>query len=602
MCTTRFRSASGLAVGVLAAGLLAGAAEAQPVQSSPATPLDEAALRAAAARCEGGAVRRIDVRNNSLFAPEDIDEHRFEWALGFANWLHIRTRAGFVRQQLLFDEGDCWDPDLLEQSMRLLRELRFIARVEGRGEALPDSTVVVHLETWDEWSTQLGIDFDVENQFQFKGFFVRETNLLGRGLNLAFRYRSFRERDDRSLATATERFLGSRFRASVEAGSSRRGRIFRQTFHHPFLSESGRFYLDSDFLAEEQDYAFLTGDDDGVTHLLMPLRDRTYTFEWARRFGEPGALTLLGVEADVLHRDRAAGIRQVVDGRFDESTPVVDSLLVGRMLAGQPQPPSHVRLGARVGVRRLRFTTDRGLDLVSGQQDVAHGGEAYVTLGRDVWRDAFYPLGTYARFAAFVGGGGDVLAANADVFADARYLDGPPGPFAVGAGADPHEPVQASRWRDLSLVGRGLVYLRPPAVPAYLLHGGVRFDVRGNLDQPYQNSLGGETGVRAYTDQEVPVQSRVVAFVEHRLNTDWLAPAADLGLTFFTDIGRGWAGDVPFGVDTGWRKSVGGGLRIGFPAGTRAISHVEFAWPWGGPDAGRGPVFRSFFTVRQTGR
>ena len=47
----------------------------------------------------------------------------------------------------------------------------------------------------------------------------------------------------------------------------------------------------------------------------------------------------------------------------------------------------------------------------------------------------------------------------------------------------------------------------------------------------------------------------------------------------FGEVGRMWAGDVPFGADSGWQGTVGGGLRIGFPAGSRGVARIDLAVP-----------------------
>jgi hypothetical protein len=238
-------------------------------------------------------------------------------------------------------------------------------------------------------------------------------------------------------------------------------------------------------------------------------------------------------------------------------------------------------------MRRLRFTTARGLDRVSGVQDVALGSELLLTLGRNLyaWNAAG---GSYGRLEAFASGARGPLLANGSARVEGRHVD------SAGEGASP--------WRDLGLSGRVLAYLQPGTSAAQTFVTGVRFNLRRNVDQPYQVALGGEEGVRSYREDEIPTGSTLVAFAEHRVNLAWLRPAMDLGLTAFGDVGRGWAGDIPFGTDTGWRAAVGAGLRLGFPAGTGSVTRVEIAWPVGGSDPGRGPVFRTYWSPAQTSR
>ena len=77
---------------------------------------------------------------------------------------------------------------------------------------------------------------------------------------------------------------------------------------------------------------------------------------------------------------------------------------------------------------------------------------------------------------------------------------------------------------------------------------------------------------------------------ENRIVFPWPTDTADLGMTFFGDLGRVWAGEAPYGVNSGWQAAVGVGLRIGLPNGTRNVWRTDLAFPING--AGKGPVFR----------
>ena len=535
--------------------------------------------------CALGVVSRIEIRNNSLFSPEDIRARNFSWALGFADWMHIRTRHDFLRDELLLTEGDCYDEEILDESARLIRELDFIARVEAGAYLATDSTWVVHVETWDEWSTQFSIDFDVEGRFQFKGIALTEKNLAGRGRRLSFRYRNFRERRDKGLTLSTERFFGTRANASVAGGSTRTGNFFRQELSYPFVGESSRFSFESLFRFEDREQSYVTGDHSQISHVLLPLQDFDGRLRLGRRYGVPGALTLVGGEMEFLHREVSAPARQVWQGDFGNAVIAADSFAAH--LAPHDSPDSFLRVGATVGIRRLRFTTASGLDRITGEQNVALGGEANLTVGRTVTTWGTSSPHSYGRLEGFLSGARGPVLAVTNVLAEARYRD---------------ERDGESRWRDLSLVGHAIVYVRPVSSAIHTFVAGTHFWAHGNTDQPHQLALGGEEGVRSYRDDEVPTGSRVVAFAEHRINLPWFGPAMDLGLTAFGDLGRGWANNVPFGIDTGWRAALGGGIRLGFPAGTRSVSHIEVAWPVGGTDDRRGPVFRIYFAPTFTSR
>jgi hemolysin activation/secretion protein len=108
---------------------------------------------------------------------------------------------------------------------------------------------------------------------------------------------------------------------------------------------------------------------------------------------------------------------------------------------------------------------------------------------------------------------------------------------------------------------------------------------------PYQLTLGGRSSVRGFREEDFPGAQRMLLTLEDRILIRWPAPdLLDMGLTLFADAGRIWAGDVPYGMDSGWRGTVGFGLRIGFPAGSRRVTRMDLAFPVGG--GGGGPVFR----------
>jgi hypothetical protein len=89
----------------------------------------------------------------------------------------------------------------------------------------------------------------------------------------------------------------------------------------------------------------------------------------------------------------------------------------------------------------------------------------------------------------------------------------------------------------------------------------------------------------------------MVRFVaEDRIVLGWpRISGVDLGMTVFADAGRMWAGDVPFGVSSKWKRAVGFGLRIGLPEGTRNVWRPDIVFPLdGGP-----PTFRITFELNK---
>jgi hypothetical protein len=145
-------------------------------------------------------------------------------------------------------------------------------------------------------------------------------------------------------------------------------------------------------------------------------------------------------------------------------------------------------------------------------------------------------------------------------------------------------------WRDVLADADFSLHLRSSDQPTNTVF--FRASVGGGWDTalPFQVSLGGRQGVRSLAEDRYP-GGRVVRFtLEDRIVFPWPTNTADLGFTFFGDLGRVWPGDVPYGVDSGWQAALGFGLRIGLPYRARHIWRTDLAFPVG-PSSGK-PIFR----------
>ena len=531
--------------------------------------------------CPAGVVDRVEILSHSIYAPEAIEHARFPWAYRLANTLHVSTRPDRIRAEIVVSEGDCFDLEALEESERLVRELLFVARARVTATTETSGARVVLVEAWDEWSTRVGLNLSIENELRFEGAFASEQNLLGRGLYAVVSWRHFQERRDLGARFGTTSFLGTRLDASVAGGTTRTGQFFNSAFSYPFVGEEGRVSVDVRASTRDHEQAYLTDQVNAYSHVLLPLEDRRLEATLLRRWGEPGSLLLLGGEFR-LRRRRGVGTPSVAFANdFDDPVPAPDSL--AKQLGSQASPPSHVRLGVRMGVRKLAFGPHGGIDLVSGVQEIATGAEVTVTLGRTfaTWDGA--SLDTYGRVDAFAGVTLGPLTAQTTVSAEGRRLD------HAAEGVDP--------LRDLLAGANVRLYL---TAAQHTLAAKLRYEGGWGADEVFQIRLGGVDGVRGLVDYEKPVSRLLVIRLEERWNPRPVGPAADIGLTVFGDIGRGWAGTAPFSVDTDWESALGVGLRLGLPAGTGSNLRFEIAWPVAG--VAEGSVVRAYWVSGSTSR
>jgi hypothetical protein len=250
-------------------------------------------------------------------------------------------------------------------------------------------------------------------------------------------------------------------------------------------------------------------------------------------------------------------------------------------LAPHTAHTSATRLNVLIGQRNVRFERRSGLDALAGVQDVAVGTDLGLTLGRSVpvlSTGENQPVDLYSRLRVFAGAAPSTLVLNSALTVEGRNL--------VGGVVD-------GGWKDVIGEVDALLYWQPAALDAHTFLLRVGGAGGWSMQEPFQLTLGGPAGLRGYRDPDFPAGRRLLVSVEDRIYVRWPLPdLVDLGFTLFADAGRGWAGDVPFAEDSGWRGTAGGGLRIGFPAGSGGVVRVDLAFPLGPDTAPSDAVLR----------
>ena len=514
----------------------------------------------------------------------------WSWAYRVVNALHIRTRASFIRDELLFQEGDCYEPFLLEDSGRLLRAHPFLAHADVYAVAPEEGERHVVVDTRDEWTTQVDLGVSFDDGVRFEALEVTEENFLGRGILMEGFFREQRERKDLGLRVASPRLLGTRMDGSLAVGSTRAGNLFVQSLEYPFVGEAGRVAMRQLYLRRDEIFPYsLAGTaasaegDGSFTHLALPFRDERVELSVGGRLGQPGNLTLLGMaltRETLEYRGFPGSVEAIPDNDFAAGQPAPEALR--SPLARQARPASTTRLHFLLGQRNLRFLQVRGLDALDGEQDLQLGTDLGLTIGRSVdvltASDIEASDDLYTRFRFFLGADPGTSFVFLNMGLQARQIvSGPQG---------------EDGWRDVLAEGDLYGYIRSRRFPRHTFFARVSGAGGWQMRTPFQLTLGGRASVRGYGLEDFPGGRRVIATLEDRVFLDWPAPdLVDAGLSLFVDVGRVWPGDIPYGVDSGWRAAVGGGLRLGFPAASRGVARLDVAVPLS-RESGRGPVFR----------
>ena len=126
--------------------------------------------------------------------------------------------------------------------------------------------------------------------------------------------------------------------------------------------------------------------------------------------------------------------------------------------------------------------------------------------------------------------------------------------------------------------GRFAWYLKPH--PRHLILADVTWGGGWSARVPYQLALGARNGgLRGYDDVDIGGARRLIGRLEERWRIGSFRGTADAGVGAFADIGQVWAGDVPLGVDSGLRPSLGFSLMSAVPPRSQRMWRLDVAFP-----------------------
>lgn len=546
--------------------LLLGATATAWAQSPPAEGAEIPLAEAPGAACPAGIIATITIANHAIFDSDDPDHPgALRFAYRIANALHPRTRASVIRRDLLFRQGDCYDPDLIAESERLLRDNHFLAaaRIHHHERADGDHDLIV--ETRDEWSARLDIRVSLNNGLEFNGASLRESNFLGTGKAVELFYLDYAANRDYGAGFHTHQLGARRWHLGTALGRSRIGPLAYQSLAYPFREETGRWAAREEYRQNHRFFDYLIDEAGTERHLLLPAHTRAFDLAAMHRFGRPGSHLTLGAALSYTEISFPGGIGAVelIHGDdFGDPHPA-DSLWLQPLLR-QATPLRSLRSLILLGHRTITWTKRQGFDTLRGEQDLRLGTDFSMALGRSL-TTRHTPHHLFTALDLFAGGETEALLLAGRLRGDAQYSLGEDG---------------TNGWNDIFAEAEGLAYWKPD--PAGRQTMVLRAAATGGWEtrSPFQLILGGDLGVRGYPQERFPGGRRLLFSLEDRIIFEGpLRELVDLGATAFLDLGRIWPGDAPYGIDSGWRASAGIGLRNAFPSGGRRTYRIDLALP-----------------------
>ncbi|HKO15952.1 MAG TPA: hypothetical protein VJU87_06915 [Gemmatimonadaceae bacterium] len=496
--------------------------------------------------CAGQRIDSISIHSS---APSVALVRRVPFIAELARSFHRTTRPEVIRRFLLLAEGERCSEARRAESERILRAQPFLA--DAAVVTYPDDEggVVLDVRTIDETSIVLGGAARSSSPF-ITGARFGSSNVDGEGIYLAGDWRHDRVfRDGYGGQYNDYQFAGRPYILSFGAHRNPLGGNWGLEAAHPFLTDFQRIAWrartgSSDDMAEFEP----------VPDLIHGVRVRREYFDVGGivRIGPPGRLSLFGASVSG-DRDRPASIPELItpDGLEEDTSSVLRDRYEEHRIA---------RVNALWGVRDIQFVRVQGFDALTATQDLPVG----------------FQLGTlFGRSLSVLGSHDDDIFMSADLYVGASWPDAALRIQLQGEGRRSND---QNLWDGILTSGRAAQYVKIAPDKTLIISsewsGGWRMRI------PFGLTLGEfPGGLRGYAGSRAPGGQRLIGRIEQRWIVGRPFQLGDLGIAAFTDAGRLWAGDVPFGRSTPVRSSVGMSILAAVPARSARLWRLDIAVP-----------------------
>jgi hypothetical protein len=481
---------------------------------------------------------------------------------------HETTNRGLVRRFVSLDQGRECTEFRRSESERILRAQPYIADATVTTSADSDGTRVM-ISTEDEVPVVGGARLRGAN---VEALSVGTVNFLGAGMHVEGRWVDGDVHRDGFGGKVTHHQIGGRpYVLAVEGMRHPVGEFYSGALSHPFLTDLQRIAWHSGY-GISKDFARLYRPN--RTLVAQPVDRATWDVGGVVRIGPPKRTGLVGgmvLGERAVPRNVYSEV-DTIDGRF---SPVTDS-------AGLKTYSIYdaTSIAGILGLRALEFSRMSGLDAIVADQDVATGVQIGTLIGTGA------PLGFLQRRGFLA----------VDAYAGSRSQNG-----FVGARteAESRFDLRSGDWQHIVVSGRSAWYLKV----------GRRWTSELSLEGagvwkpiiPFQIELGERrSGLRGYARSHLAGGQRLLLRLEQRFDVArYQHERAAFGLAGFADAGRVWAGEVPFGVNTDVRASVGAAILAAVPARSQRTIRGELAIPL---DRANGARAELRFIVREPAR
>jgi hypothetical protein len=495
----------------------------------------------------GAVIGDIYINNENIF---DLEEKGDNTALfRLADRLHVKTRAGVVRNYLLFHSGDRFSRRVLDETERILRANKFFYDAWILPVSYHDGVVDVRITTRDVWTLDPGFHYARSGGTNTTGASFSDVNLAGSGTNASIGTTTTVDRSESIVSAAHNNVFGTWITASGSYADASDG-----------VNRS--FDLEQPFYALDTHHAY------GATGTSYNQQDTIYDLGVIQERFEETARTATA------YYGWSPGLQDGWVQRFTIGA-TYDQHLFGAVPDLLPLPaliPSDRRYDYPwVGYTILEDNYVRTMnhDQIQRTEDFYVGTTASFQVG---WTNP--QLGSTRNAVLFQSSAGTGFG-NVDhnLLLLTETFNGR---------------IESGSLQNALLTAAIHYYMKLDS--HWLFYSAFTGNRSWNLDLDQQVLLGGDTGLRGYPLRYQAGTSNGLLTLEQRYFTDWyLFRLFRVGGAIFFDAGRAWgvppqaaALDLP--PSLGLLKDAGFGLRFGNArSGLGNVVHVDLAFPLDAP-------------------
>lgn len=165
----------------------------------------------------------------------DVFEDDSGFGYGFVNSIKASTCESVIRTELLFKEGDTFDPYLLKQTARNLRLQRFLRQIKITPTFVGDAVDVL-VEARDSWTLIPYLSYSSGTGQKNRGIGISEGNFMGQATRVETRYEQNATRNSFGAIVNDPQFLGTRQSFLIGGADRSDGTTGRLALGLPFRS------------------------------------------------------------------------------------------------------------------------------------------------------------------------------------------------------------------------------------------------------------------------------------------------------------------------------------------------------------------------------